>query len=113
MAIITSLLFALLLTIAIEITVAYFFCHRKKLEIIAIICINLLTNPILNYLLILNKSFSFIKINFFIIIFLEVMVIVIEWKLLVYALHEKSRKMFVLSLAMNFSSYITGVLIIN
>jgi hypothetical protein len=111
MALISSLLYALLLTIVIELLVACFFGYRKKLEIFSIICINLLTNPLLNYLFLINNHFSFMIINLFVIISLEVLVVLIEWKLLVYALHENSRKMFVLSLAMNFCSYIAGVLI--
>ena len=111
MSLISSYLLALFLTIIIELIVAFFFGFKKKIEIIAIVFINLLTNPILNYFLLVNDYFSFFKSSLLIILFLEVIVVLIEWKLLVFALQEKSKKLLVLSLAMNFCSYIAGVLI--
>lgn len=111
MSLISSYLLALFLTIVIELAVAFFFGFRKKIEIIAIVFVNLLTNPILNYLLLVNNHFSFFKSSLLIILFLEAIVVLIEWKLLVFALQEKSKKLLALSLAMNFCSYIAGVLI--
>jgi hypothetical protein len=111
MLLINNYLLALFLTIAIELVVAFFFGFRKKSEIVAIIFVNLLTNPVLNYLLLVNNHFSFFKINLVITLFLELLVVLAEWKLLVYALQEKSNRILVLSFAMNFCSYIAGVLI--
>jgi len=110
MSLISSYLLALFLTIIIELIVAFFFGFRKKIDIIAIIFINLLTNPILNYLLLVNDYFSFFKSSLLIILFLEAIVVLLEWKLLVFALQGKSKKLLALSLVMNFCSYIVGVL---
>ena len=110
MSLISSYLLALFLTIIIELIVAFFFGFRKKIDIIAIIFINLLTNPILNYLLLVNDYFSFFKSSLLIILFLEAIVVLLEWKLLVFALQGKSKNLLALSLVMNFCSYIVGVL---
>lgn len=111
MSLISSYLLALFLTIVIELVIALFFGFRKKIEIIAIVFVNLLTNPILNYLLLVNNHFSFFKTNLLIILFLEFVVVLVEWKLLVYALQGKTKKLLLLSLLMNFCSYIAGVII--
>jgi hypothetical protein len=101
----------LLLTIIVELIIACFFGYKKKSEIIVIICINIITNPVLNYLLLLNNHFSFVKLNLFVIPFLEIVVILVEWRLLVYVLSGKSGNLLILSLLMNFCSYVSGVLI--
>ncbi len=111
MLLIYSLLSALVLTILIELVVAYFLGYRTKLEIIAIVCINSITNPVLNYLLLLNHHFSIIKAEELLVLFLELAVVLVEWRLLVYALQQKSWKMFLLSMVMNSCSYLMGVLI--
>ncbi|MDO8524705.1 MAG: hypothetical protein Q7R99_03680 [bacterium] len=111
MSLISSYFLALFLTIVIELAVAFFFGFRKKIEIIAIIFINLFTNPILNYLLAVNDHFSFFKVNLLVILFLELLIVLAEWKLLVFSLQEKSKKLLALSVVMNFFSYIIGLLI--
>jgi hypothetical protein len=113
MKILSNFLFVLCITIIVELVIVYLFGYRKKQEIIVIICINLITNPLLNYLLLLNHYFAFIKTNLTVIVFLELLVVLVEWRLLVYAIIGKSKKLFILSLLMNFCSYISGVLIIN
>ncbi|PIR78571.1 MAG: hypothetical protein COU28_00885 [Candidatus Magasanikbacteria bacterium CG10_big_fil_rev_8_21_14_0_10_36_16] len=111
MSLISSYLLALFLTMVIELGVALFLGFRKKIEIIAIIFVNLLTNPILNYLLLVNNHFSFFKTNLLIILLLELLVVLAEWKLLLYIIQDKSSKIFKLSFVMNFCSYIVGVII--
>ena len=106
-----SYLVALLLTIAIETVVATFFGYRKKLEIATIIFINLITNPLLNYLLLINGYFKIAQINTTAILFLEIVIVLVEWLLLRFTLQQNSKKIFALSLVMNFCSYIAGVLI--
>lgn len=107
----SSYLIALLLTIAIEVVVANFFGYRKKSEITTIIFINLITNPLLNYLLFTNGYFGITQTNTTIILFLEIVVVLVEWLLLGSVLQQNSKKLFTLSLVMNFCSYIVGVLL--
>jgi hypothetical protein len=111
MTLINSFLLTLFLTIVIELAVAYFFGFRKKTEIITIILINIITNPVLNYLFLINDHYSLIKINSLMIIILELAVVFVEWKLLFYSLQENSKKMLNVSLAMNFCSYVAGFVI--
>jgi hypothetical protein len=106
-----NLLSALVLTVLIESIIAGFLGYRTKSEIIAIICVNLITNPVLNYLLLLNYHFSIIKAEELLVLFLELSVVLVEWRLLVYALQQKSWQLFLLSLVMNSCSYLIGVLI--
>ena len=107
----SNYLIALVLTTAIEVVVALFFGYRKKSEIATIILINLITNPLLNYLLFINNYFGTVQINTIIIIFLEIVVVFVEWRLLKFVLQQNSKKLFALSVVMNFCSYIAGVLI--
>lgn len=111
MLLIYSLLSALVLTVLIELIIAFLLGYRTKSEIIAIICVNLITNPVLNYLLLLNYHFSIIKAEELLVLFLELSVVLVEWRLLVYALQQKSWQLFLLSLVMNSCSYLIGVLI--
>lgn len=106
-----SYLIALLLTIVIEVIIAIFFGYRKKSEIAAIIFINLITNPLINYLLIINGYLKIITISTATILFLEMIVVLLEWLLLIFTLRQNSKKLFILSLVMNLCSYIAGVLI--
>jgi len=111
MSIISNLFLALFLTIAIELIVSFILGFRNKKEIIAIILINIITNPVLNYLLLINNYFNIFKANVFIVLFLEVLIVLAEWKLLVYIIEGKSYKLLKLSFMINFCSYIAGVLI--
>ncbi len=110
MLLISSYLPALFLTIAIELAVAFVFGFRKKTEMLAVIFVNLITNPVLNYFVIFGEHFSLFKINFTVTLLLEILVVLVEWRLLVYALREKSGKLLVLSFGMNLCSYIVGIL---
>ncbi len=115
MSLLHSYLTALFVTIAVELVVAFLFGFRKKTEIIVIIFINILTNPALNYALGVISQFSFFRSNVRlgppILLLAEMVVVLIEWGLLVLALQEKPKKMLVLSLAMNFCSYVAGMAI--
>lgn len=113
MSLINSFLLAPLLTIVFELLVALFFSFRRRKAVTTIIFINLLTNPILNYFLWVNDYFSFFKSTLLLTLFLEFIVVFVEWKLLASVLHEKSNKLLKLSFMMNFCSYIAGVIIFS
>jgi hypothetical protein len=108
---IRNVLLALLLTEIVEIAVALFLGYRRPREIIAVFLVNLVTNPSLNYLLFLNEYFSIIRYRLPLILFSELAVVLVEWALLVFALRENKKSLFVLSFAMNTCSYLIGVLI--
>lgn len=107
----SNFLVALLLTIAIEVFIAILFGFRNKNSILAVVFINLITNPILNYFLLINNYFSFVFINTINLLIFEIIIILVEWLLLILVLRQSPKKLLALSAVMNFCSYITGILI--
>lgn len=112
------ILMALLLTVVIEVTISIIVGYRKKSEILTIILINLITNPIINFFLLTTfrlqtyqervQQYSIKNI-----IFIEIGVILIEWLLLMFALRQSPKKLLALSILINFCSYFGGVLIMS
>jgi hypothetical protein len=95
----------------IEAMVALSFGLRKRAEIIAVIGINAITNPTMNYLLLTDQFLTGKKSDNLTIFLLEVLVVIVEWKLLVYILGGDSKRMFRLSLLMNLVSLGIGLAI--
>lgn len=106
---ISPYLVALLLTILIEVFVALMFGFRSKNEILSVILVNLITEPVLNYFLLINSYFSLVAVNIQLLLLLETIVILVEWRLLVYALQRNSNRLLVLSLVMNLASFALGL----
>jgi hypothetical protein len=102
---------ALLLTIAIEVIVALLFVLRSKQELWTVVLINVITNPLLNYLITVNGYFHLISQTTILILCLEVAVVLVEWRLLVWVLRQSTKKMLLLSFVMNTCSYLAGLLI--
>lgn len=108
---IESYLQALFLTLAIELSVAIFLGYRSKKALIAVVCVNLISHPIFCYFLWINLSISIIPLNYYSLIFLEAIIALLESLLLYYALKQKFLLMLNLSFAMNFTSFVIGILI--
>ena len=104
---------ALILTIAIEVSIAWLFGLRSKKELWAVTLINVITNPLLNYLIMVNSNFHLISQVTVLILCLEAGVVVAEWRLLVYALRLGVIRMLVLSVVMNSLSYLAGFFVFN
>jgi hypothetical protein len=104
-----SYLFALGLTILVEVSIALALGYREKTEVISVILINLMTQPVLNYFLFVVSNFSLFYVTVQAILSLEALVILIEWRLLAYVSQENSRRLLLLSLAMNVASYLIGL----
>lgn len=103
-------LLALILTLTVESAVLILFGYRRRIEIISVVLVNLITNPLLNFIFLSNNYFAFLTINSLTILFFEVVVVLVEWRFLVFALQEKPKQLLVLSSVMNICSYITGSL---
>jgi hypothetical protein len=103
-----NILTALLYTEIIEVVVGFLLGFRDKKSILAIVFINLITNPILNYILWLNNYYSFLRINTKVIILFEIIIVFIEWRLLLFALRRNSGKLLILSILMNLCSFLLG-----
>jgi hypothetical protein len=108
---IAALIIPLLFTILVEVIVAIIFGYRSKLEIATVILINLITNPILNYFLLVDGQIRLISINLQLILFLEVVIVLSEWMLLKFTLKQSSKKLLLLSIVMNFCSVMAGIVV--
>lgn len=106
-----AILFALALTLIIEIIIAFLLEYRKKEEIYLIISVNLLTNPLLNFLIQLNSQLKIIQLSFYLIILIEIGVVVIEFIILSFILKQDRKKLFILSLIMNTASFFVGLIL--
>ncbi len=102
---------ALLITLAVELAVAWLLRLRSRTQLLSIALINLVTNPLLNYLLLVNGHFHLIAQARVLTVCLEAGVVLGEWALLAWALRLKPTRMLALSLVMNASSYLAGLLI--
>ncbi|MDR3575801.1 MAG: hypothetical protein P4L50_18220 [Anaerolineaceae bacterium] len=105
-----SFLLALLLTVAIEAGVAWLFGFRTVGSQLAVAMINCITNPALNYLL-LVLGWRGVTVTLPKLIALEALVVLIEWGLLVYVFENPKGRLFTLSLAANTASFLAGLLI--
>lgn len=106
-----NFLFALFITIAIEVVVAFSLGFKKEREIAMVILVNIITNPALNYFFLVNRYFNFLNDNLALTMTMEFLVVLIEWGILVYVLGGDYKKLFQLSFLMNFCSYMFGVLL--
>jgi hypothetical protein len=108
-----SYLLTLLLTLLIELSVAYIFGYREKRKLIIFLLVNIVTHPLLSYFLWINSTLLIIPINYFSIIILEIAVVLVESLLLHFGLKDRCLKMFKVSLLMNAASFVLGLLIFS
>lgn len=105
---------SLVLTLLVEVPIAAADGFRSRRELLAIVCVNLVTNPPLVWLLFVLSALlgpANGGILFYITLCLEVAVVVIEWRLLVWALGTPSRKTLSLAIVMNVASYLASVFV--
>jgi hypothetical protein len=102
------------LTLALELPVAVAFGLRTRHALLAVVLINLLTNPLLNYASIVAQHFtgwadgSAASIAVILLV-AESVVVIVEWRLLIWTIAEPSRRMLSLSLCMNGVSALAGI----
>jgi hypothetical protein len=108
---IATIVIALVLTLIIEIIVALLLGYKKKEYLLAIIGVNLVTNPVLNFLIQSNAQIKLFDYNIYSILFLEVVVVIIEFLLLWFIFRKERNKMLVLSITMNAASFMVGVIL--
>lgn len=102
-------LLALLLTISVEGCVAYLLGLRSRQSMLAVLAINVLTQPALNYLL-LVLAYLNVNVTFMLIVVLEILVVIIEWRLLVYIFRAPRGRFLAVSLLGNALSFLIGLL---
>lgn len=107
--IVFSFFSCLCITIIVELVIGFFCGVRKKKDILLIILVNIITNPMVVFVVNLFKIFS-PRYVIVILIVLEVSAFVIEG--IIYKKYlKKDTNPFFLSLVANFSSYLGGKLI--
>jgi hypothetical protein len=113
----SNYLATLALTVLVETIVALLFHHKerwttpRRVVVRVVVLINLMTHPALTYLLWLNAWMEWMAYPLSVAI-LEISVVVIEWRLLAFALGGAASTLFFLSLAMNLSSFIVGLIVL-
>jgi hypothetical protein len=105
-----SLLATLALTLVVELAVAAALGLRTRRALLAVACVNLITNPPLNLLLTLVswwRPWAYAPA----LIALEIVVVIVEWRLLLWALGGDARRMLLVAAAMNAASLALGFLL--
>jgi len=95
----------------IETPVAWVLGYKKRVEVMTVILASVMTNPVLNYLIALCRFFKLVNVDQAFVLTLEAIVVLVEWRILLYALGGGSRRHFRTSFIMNAASYLTGLLI--
>jgi hypothetical protein len=99
---------SLLLTILIETGVAYLLGFRTRWYLLTVAVINVITNPVLNYLL-LVLGWLGMDVTLALVIPLEILVAVAEWRLLVYVFGGPKGRLLILSVLANAASFLIGL----
>ena len=107
------LLAALALTEAVELSLAALLGLRTRRALATVTLINLLTNPVLNYLGWLLTRFAdwatAPATAIPVLLAAEAVVVIVEWRLLFWVLGGSSRRMLLVSLALNAASAGAGL----
>jgi hypothetical protein len=97
---------AFLLTVVLEVGVAWLLGYRKRAEVAAVFWVNVFSHPLVNFLIGIVGALRSAAVTPHEILLFEVGVVIAEWLLLCYALPERSKmRLLVLSLVMNCVSY--------
>ncbi len=110
-------LIALVLSILIEIGVGFLFRFKSKDQIKIIIWMNILTNPMMNLLLLFSSFFLLIFQGDYYYValgILEIIVFYIEYLILNYVFGKEytKKKLLLISFSMNAASFIVGLFIL-
>lgn len=105
------MLFALFGTIISESLVAFLFGFRDRVSLLKIALMNAMTNTTVNYIALVNYNLGIFGTGLFFYLFLEALVVVSEWRMLVYAFPKRKGNMLFLSFLMNLFSFLIGLLV--
>jgi hypothetical protein len=105
-----GLVAALGLTLLVEVPVAFAAGWRGRRELLAVVLVNLITNPLLNITLVavwVPAGAARMPL----LVALEIVAIVIEWRLLLPVIGRPSRRVLVVVIVMNAASVALGLLL--
>jgi len=105
-----SIVVALVFTLAIELVVAAFY-SRKRRFLVAVILVNLITNPLMNLFLYFNALAGVFSQSLMLILLLEAAVVLAEAGFFVWVRIGSKKKMLLLSFAINACSFAGGILL--
>lgn len=106
------MIISLTITLIIELTIAIILMYRKK-DLLNVFLVNVLTNPLLNSLVVGINYYFGLKWRNISLIILEIIVIVGEGYIYQKYLERRKINGYILSLILNLSSYFIGSLINN
>ena len=111
-----QILYGFLITITVEVAIAFLWKLRSKNEILVVILASLLTYPVLTALVtILNIGMGlyFQEYGSPIVWGLELLIVYVEYRVLLYVFEDKYTKRYLCGVAftMNLASYLVGLLI--
>ena len=105
----------LALTVFVEVPVAALLGLRTKLALAAVVAVSLVTNPLLNYAGLLLAQFvdwgQSTALAFVVVAVGEIVVVIVEWRLLVWALVGSRRHLLMIAALMNAASACAGLVL--
>lgn len=110
---ILSLIISLCLTIIIELAVSLVIGIRNKNDIKIIICVNVLTNPVVVYTTNCVKLLNNNLVYNIIVIIMEILAVIVEGKIFKRYLEYKEKNPFFISTLNNCISFSLGIIISN
>jgi len=99
----------LILTIIIEVGVAILFGYRSYVAIRAVVLVNFISHPLINYLLWLDGYSGLVDYTTLLVV-LEILVVFGEWGGIWLMLREDPKRLLVLSASMNVASFAAGLI---
>ncbi len=104
------MLISLTCTLVIELCIAFVFKYRGN-DLIYVLLVNILTNPLLNSIIVAINYYYGLKARNISLIILEIVVVIVEG--FIYQKYLERRKIngYLFSLILNVSSYVIGLLI--
>lgn len=98
-----------LLNLFIELVVAGIIGYRQIKELLSVVAVNMLTHPVLTVLVMWLASIGLY--NFWLLIVMEIVVVLIEWQVLQFALRKRDKALLLLAFVMNAVSFGIGLLL--
>ena len=98
-------------TLTIEGCVAYLLGLCKSQYKLTVVMVNLITHPVLSYLLLVLGCLA-MDVTLGLVIILEILVVIVEWQLLVYVYGSPGRHFFIISVPANAASFLIGILLL-
>lgn len=107
-----------MLTVAVEVPIAALLGLRARTALVAVALINVMTNPALGYVLLVVRHLlgwdgGALALPLLALLVGEVLVILAEWRLLIWVLGGSRRRMLKVALAMNVASACIGLVVLR